>query len=117
MSNTISIRSLASQYGYDESTIRQAWIPKGLDMKWPEEQIRAWIVENILKPLRDTDLNEQIQRERLRRLAAEASQAELELEKQLSLVVDTAYLESSLSEFAARWRNGKCGGKQTDITN
>lgn len=105
MSNTISIRSLASQYGYDESTIRQAWIPKGLNMEWPEEQIRAWIVENILKPLRDTDLNEQIQRERLRRLAAEASQAELELEKQLSLVVDTAYLESSLSEFFSQIKN------------
>lgn len=105
MSNTISIRSLAKQYGYDESTIRQSWISKGLDMSWPEEQIRAWIVENILKPLRDTDLNEQIQRERLRRMAAEASQAELELDKQLSLVVDTAYLESSLSEFFSQMKN------------
>lgn len=105
MSNTISIRSLGRHYGYDESTIRQAWIPKGLDMSWPEEQIRAWVVENILKPLRDTDLNEQIQRERLRRMAAEASQAELELEKQLSLVVDTAYLESSLSEYFSQLKN------------
>lgn len=105
MSNTISIRSLGRQYGYDESTIRQSWIPKGLDMSWPEEQIRAWIVENILKPLRDTDLNEQIQRERLRRMAAEASQAELELDKQLSLVIDTAYLESTLSEFFADMKN------------
>ncbi|MCW6030176.1 terminase small subunit [Pantoea sp. JK] len=105
MSNTISIRSLGRVYGYDESTIRQAWIPKGLDMSWPEEQIRAWVVENILKPLRDTDLNEQIQRERLRRMAAEASQAELELEKQLSLVVDTAYLESSLSEYFSQLKN------------
>lgn len=105
MSNTISIRSIAKQYGYDESTIRQSWIPKGLDMSWPEEQIRAWIVENILKPLRDTDLNEQIQRERLRRMAAEASQAELELDKQLSLVVDTAYLESSLSEYFNQLKN------------
>ncbi|TWD31571.1 terminase small subunit [Pantoea sp. SJZ147] len=105
MSNTISIRSLGRQYGYDESTIRQSWIPKGLDMSWPEEQIRAWVVDEVLKPLRDTDLNEQIARERLRRMAAEASQAELELDKQLSLVVDTAYLESSLSEFFSQMKN------------
>ncbi|MEN4746464.1 hypothetical protein [Pantoea agglomerans] len=101
----ISINQLAKQYGYDESTIRQIWIPKGLDMTLSEQEIRAWIVQNILKPLRDTDLNEQIQRERLRRMAAEASQAELELEKQLSLVVDTAYLESSLSEFFSQMKN------------
>lgn len=105
MSTKISIRSLAKQYGYDESTIRQSWIPKGLDMSWTEEQIRAWVVDEVLKPLRDTDLREQIDRERLRRMTAEASQAELELDKQLGLVVDTAYLESSLSEFFSQMKN------------
>lgn len=105
MSNTISIRSLAQQYGYDESTVRQSWIPKGLDMSWPEVQIREWVVSQVLQPLRDTDLREQIDRERLRRMAAEASQAELELNKQLGLVVDTAYLESSLSEFFSQMKN------------
>lgn len=105
MSNTISIRSLAQQYGYDESTVRQSWIPKGLDMSWPEVQIREWVVSEVLQPLRDTDLREQIDRERLRRMAAEASQAELELNKQLGLVVDTAYLESSLSEFFSQMKN------------
>lgn len=101
----ISINQLAKQYGYDESTIRQIWIPKGLDMTLSEQEIRAWIVQHILKPLRDTDLNEQIARERLRRMAAEASQAELELDKQLSLVVDIAYLESSLSEYFSQLKN------------
>lgn len=105
MSNTISIRSLALQYGYDESTVRQSWIPKGLDMSWPEGQIREWVVSEVLQPLRDTDLREQIDRERLRRMAAEASQAELELNKQLGLVVNTAYLESSLSEFFSQMKN------------
>jgi hypothetical protein len=102
---TISINQLAKQYGYDESTIRQIWVPKGLDMNLPEQDIRAWIVQNILQPLRETDLREQMDREKLRKLQAEASQAELELNKQLELVVDTSYLESSLSEYFSQLKN------------
>lgn len=106
MSNTLSIRSLAQQYGYDESTIRQSWVAqRGLDMSWPETQIRKWILDEVLNPLRDTDLREQIDRERLRRMTAEATQAELELDKQLGMVVDTAYLEASLSEFFSQLKN------------
>jgi hypothetical protein len=102
---TISIRALANQYGYDESTVRQSWIPKGLDMSWPEVQIREWVVSEVLQPLRETDLREQMDREKLRKLQAEASQAELELNKQLGLVVDTSYLESSLSEYFSKHKN------------
>lgn len=108
MSNTnnISIRSLAKQYGYDESTIRQSWIQlQGLDMTWSEEEIRTWIVEKILKPLRETDLREQMDREKLRKLQAEASQAELELDRQLGQVIDVEYLEASLSEYFSQLKN------------
>jgi len=69
----ISINQLAKQYGYDESTIRQICVPKGLDMSLSEQDIRAWIVQEILKPLRETDLREQMDREKLRKLQAEAS--------------------------------------------
>lgn len=102
---TISINQLAKQYGYDESTLRQIWVPKGLDMTLSEQEIRAWIVQNILQPLRETDLREQMDREKLRKLQAEASQAELELAKQLERVVDVAYLESSLSEYFSKLKN------------
>lgn len=101
----ITINQLAKQYGYDESTLRQIWIPKGLNMSLPEQEIRAWIVQNILKPLRDTDLREQMDREKLRKLQAEASQAELELDRQLGQVVDMDYLESSLSEYFSQLKN------------
>ncbi|KNC14352.1 hypothetical protein AC790_08880 [Pantoea sp. RIT-PI-b] len=70
-----------------------------------EQEIRAWIVQNILQPLRETDLREQMDREKLRKLQAEASQVELELNKQLGLVVDTSYLESSLSEYFSQMKN------------
>jgi len=74
-------------------------------MSWPETQIRKWIVDEVINPLRDTDLREQIDRERLRRMTAEATQAELELDKQLGMVVDTSYLESSLSEYFSQLKN------------
>lgn len=92
----ININQLARQYDYDETTIMQIWIPKGLDMTISEKVIRVWVIQNILKPLRDTDLNEQIQRERLRRMVAEASQAELELAKELEQVVDVVMMQINL---------------------
>ncbi|MCJ7925643.1 MAG: terminase small subunit [Pantoea vagans] len=74
-------------------------------MSLSEQDIRAWIVQEILKPLRETDLREQMEREKLRKLQAEASKAELELDKELGNVVDIAYLESSLSEYFSQLKN------------
>ncbi|MBY4951213.1 terminase small subunit [Pantoea sp. DY-17] len=102
----ISIRTLAKQYGYNESTIRQSWVAqRGLNMSWHEELIRAWVVQEVLQPLRETDLREQMDREKLRKLQAEATQAELELAKQLEQVVDVTYLEFSLSEYFSQLKN------------
>jgi hypothetical protein len=61
---TVSARKLARDYGYDQKTIL-AWITRGMPND-TEENARNWIIENILRPLRETDLNEQIQRERLK---------------------------------------------------
>ncbi|MFE0584135.1 hypothetical protein [Pantoea vagans] len=74
-------------------------------MSLSEQDIRARIVQEILKPLRETDLREQMDPEKLRKLQAEASKAELELDKELGNVVDIAYLESSLSEYFSQLKN------------
>lgn len=74
-------------------------------MSWHEELIRAWVVQEVLQPLRETDLREQMDREKLRKLQAEATQAELELAKQLEQVVDVTYLEFSLSEYFSQLKN------------
>lgn len=96
----VSLRSIARQYGYDESTVRQ-WKTKGMPIGngVDESTTRNWIVENILKPLRDTDVNEQIQKERLMKLSAERQLAELELAEKNGLVVSTAYVEQVLTEY------------------
>jgi L-lysine 2,3-aminomutase len=92
----ISLRSIAKQYGYDESTVRQ-WKAKGMPQQ--EEEAREWIIEHVLKPLRETDLNEQIQRERLRKLQAEADLSEAEVQKSIGNLLDAEQVEQELSKY------------------
>lgn len=101
----ISMRSLATDYGYDESTCRNIWVPAGLDMSWPDKQIRKWVADNVIKPLRETDLKEQMDREKLRKLSAEAALVEMDLQIKMGELVSTDYLESTLSEFFADMKN------------
>ncbi|HDZ1221660.1 TPA: hypothetical protein RRU56_005104, partial [Klebsiella pneumoniae] len=73
----VSMNQLGKQYGYDESTVRQ-WRDKGMPIgkDVDESETREWIVQNIILPLRNTDIKEQIEQERLKKLKAEASLAE-----------------------------------------
>lgn len=96
----ITLRSLAAQYGYDESTVRQ-WKANGMPIGEGTEEAdtRAWIVQNVILPLRNTDTREQIDQERLRKLKAEAALSELELQVKHGTVVSTEYLEQVLTEY------------------
>ncbi|POE24977.1 hypothetical protein BV923_00705 [Pectobacterium odoriferum] len=103
----LSYRSIAKQYGYDESTIRQSWAKKGMpDPKSSTEQeVRQWIVTNILNPLRDTDTQEQIQRERLRKLTAEAEQAEISVRQCMDELIKITVVQNELSSYLKRIRD------------
>ncbi|MFJ5330084.1 hypothetical protein [Pectobacterium versatile] len=103
----LSYRSIAKQYGYDESTIRQSWAKKGMpDPKSSTEQeVRQWIVTNILNPLRDTDTQEQIQRERLRKLTAEAEQAEISVRQCMDELIEITVVQNELSSYLKRIRD------------
>jgi len=96
----ISQRSLAKQYGYDESTVRQ-WRDKGMPCGADvlESETREWIVQNILKPLRETDTREQIEHERLKKLTAERILAEIELAEKNETIVSTEYVEQALTAY------------------
>jgi len=95
MTTTISARKLARDYGYDQKTVL-AWIERGMPND-TEEHARQWIIENVLKPLREGDLNEQIQRERLRKLQAEADLAEAEVRKNIGSLLDAEEVGQELS--------------------
>lgn len=94
------MNELAKQYGYDESTVRQ-WKAQGMPIgkDADERDTRAWIVQNVIKPLRETDTKEQIELERLKKLKAEAALAELELQEKSGEVISTAYIEQVLTEY------------------
>ena len=96
----ITLRSLAAQYGYDESTVRQ-WKANGMPIGEGTEEAdtRAWVVQHVINPLRNTDTKEQIEQERLKKLKAEAALAELELQEKSGEVVSTFYIEQVLTEY------------------
>ncbi|SYU60303.1 terminase small subunit [Klebsiella pneumoniae] len=96
----VSMNQLGKQYGYDESTVRQ-WRDKGMPIgkDIDESETREWIVQNIILPLRNTDIKEQIEQERLKKLKAEASLAELELAQKEDTVISTEYIEDVLTAY------------------
>lgn len=100
MNKNISMNQLAKQYGYNESTVRE-WKAQGMPIGEGTEEAdtRAWIVQNVILPLRNTNTREQIDLERLRKLKAEAALSELELQVKHGTVVSTEYLEQVLTEY------------------
>lgn len=102
----IPLTQLARNYGFDESTLRkwkQQGMPHGKDIA--DEITIQWIVENQIKPLRNTDVKEQIEIQRLVKLTAEARQAEIDLEIKMESLIETQYLENELSTFFKRIRD------------
>ncbi|MFG0800797.1 hypothetical protein [Leclercia sp. GLN_9] len=85
------------RYGVNESTVR-GWVERGMPQD-TDAEATAWIVENILKPLRDTDTKEQIEKARLRKLIAEAEQAETELDRQRELLIPADEVYKELNQF------------------
>ncbi|WP_250393493.1 terminase small subunit [Escherichia coli] len=96
---TITFSELSRRYGYDVSVISREWVSKGLDNTKSENEIYQWIRTNIMDPLRNTDTKEQIEQERLKKMAAERQLAELELHEKLDQVVSTEYLEQILTAY------------------
>ena len=96
---TITYSELSRRYGFDVSVISRDWVSKGLDCTKPENEIYGWIRTNIIDQLRNTDIKEQIEQERLRKLTAERQLSELDLEEKKGQVVTTAYIEQVLTEY------------------
>lgn len=101
----VSLRSIARSYGYDESTVRD-WRDREDGM--PTDTLsnaQAWIVQNVLAPLRDTTLQEQIQQQKLRKLTAEADKAVLENEITSGNAIASDELEKVLSSYFQQIKN------------
>lgn len=99
----ISLRAIAKQYGYDESTVRQ-WKAKGMPLT-NEDETRQWIIDQILVPLRQTDIREQIELERLRKMRAEADLAEAEVLLSTEQLIPADEVQKELTQFFKTFRD------------
>lgn len=102
----ISLRAIAKQYGYDESTVRQ-WKAKGMPLT-NEDETRQWIIDQILVPLRQTDIREQIELERLRKMRAEADLAEAEVLLSTEQMIPVDEVQKELTAFFKTFRDYFC---------
>lgn len=93
----ISQRAIAKQYGYDESTVRQ-WKAKGMPLN-DEDETRQWIIDHVLIPLRQTDIREQIELERLRKMRAEADLAEAEVLSRTEQLIPAEEVHRELTQY------------------
>ncbi|QGU14741.1 hypothetical protein GNG27_08745 [Leclercia sp. 119287] len=97
MSTSISIRKLGRDYGYEHSTVL-AWQKRGMPTD-TEENARAWIVDNILTPLRDGDVRDKIDQARLRKMQAEADLAEAEVKLKLDQLIEADEVHRALTQY------------------
>jgi len=97
MSTSISIRKLGRDYGYEHSTVL-AWQKRGMPTD-TEENARAWIVDNILTPLRDGDVRDKIDQARLRKMQAEADLAEAEVKLKLDQLIEADEVHRELTQY------------------
>lgn len=96
---TISYSELSKRYGYDVSVISREWVARGLDCTKSENEIYIWIRANIMEPLRNTSIKEQIEQERLKKLTAERHLVDLELSLKTGSVLDSVYVETILTSY------------------
>ncbi|PEH74274.1 terminase small subunit [Edwardsiella tarda] len=99
----VTATELANRYGYSVQAVKK-WIERGLpfdsnERKYPEKEATEWILKNIIEPLKQVDVREQIDQERLRKERAIASREELKLQEESNRLIPLAYVSTVLSKF------------------
>ena len=72
--------------------------------KASKKEIDQWILINIIQPLRNTDVKEQIEKEKLRKISLEADLVEIELNISTEKVLSTDYVTQTLTGYFAALR-------------
>ncbi|MDV0860723.1 hypothetical protein VC553_26135 [Citrobacter freundii] len=97
--STITYSELSRRYGYDIGHISREWVARGLDITKSEQEIYSWIRENVMEPLRNTSVKEQMDKEKLAKLTNERRLSDIELAEKMDTVISTEYLEAVLTEY------------------
>ncbi|ECO7733829.1 terminase small subunit [Salmonella enterica] len=108
MNEEVTLTELGKTYGYSVQAVMK-WKERGMPYntntrRAPKEKAIAWILENIINPLREVDVQAQIQQEKLRKARGEADAIELKNRVDLNDLIPLSYVEAALSGFCSEVR-------------
>ncbi|EMQ4383425.1 TPA: hypothetical protein ACJKKY_003983 [Escherichia coli] len=103
MTQEVTLTELSKMYGYSLPAV-QKWRDRGLPYntntrRCPKDKAITWVIENIISPLREVDVQAQIQQERLRKARGEADAIELKNRTELNDLIPVGYVETVLAGF------------------
>ncbi|MCW4550558.1 hypothetical protein OLZ67_014135 [Klebsiella oxytoca] len=99
MKENYTNEEIAIRYGVNTSTVSREWSKRGFNIKASKTECDQWILLNIIQPLREDDTKKLIELERLRKLKAEADQAEIELHIATGHLIESDYVEETLTSY------------------
>lgn len=107
MNDRYTTKEIAERMGVTDSTVSREWAKRGMPHpnKTTKREIDQWILINIIQPLRESDIKEQIEKERLRKIKIEADLVEIELNISTGKVLDTDYVTQTLTSYFASMRS------------
>lgn len=106
MNDRYTTNEIAERMGVNDSTVSREWAKRGIPhpKKASKKEIDQWILINIIQPLRNTDVKEQIEKEKLRKISLEADLVEIELNISTEKVLSTDYVTQTLTGYFAALR-------------
>lgn len=106
MKEEITLTELSKTYGYTLNAAKK-WLERGLPYntntrRVPKEKGCEWVLTNIINPLKQTSVKEQIDQERLRRERAIADTAERENRVAMNNLIPVEYVEQELADYCGK---------------
>nr|WP_282551739.1 hypothetical protein [Providencia sp. JUb39] len=105
MTEEITLTELSKMYGYSYQAVKK-WQERGMPFNYntrraPKQKAITWVLENILNPLREVDVQQQIQQEKLKKVRAEVAGIEMKNRIEMGGLIPVSYAETALSGFCA----------------
>lgn len=106
MKEELTLTEISRLYGYTINAAKK-WQERGMPFntntrRVPLKEGTEWIAKNIISPLRETTVKEQIDVEKLRRERALADAAERENQEAMNLLIPVGYVEQQLAEYCGK---------------
>ncbi|MEF9771165.1 hypothetical protein RBH52_21800 [Escherichia coli] len=107
MKEELTLTEISRLYGYSLNGGGKRWLERGLPMnthtrRVPAKEGTEWVLKNIINPLKQTSIKEQIDVEKLRRERALADAAERENQEAMNLLIPVGYVEQELAEYCGK---------------